>query len=193
MIGWLIGGGAVALAALAGLHEPAHTSLAAHMTQHVLLLNVAAPMLALGTAVPRLLTRLRPVTALSVGLVVQSTVMLAWHAPGPYQAAVRNNATHAVEHLAFLGAAMVFWWAVIAACRRSDYGASVLAVFFAMMPATVLGFGMTFSRTPWYGSSLSDQQVAGVVMWSFGGLASIVAGLTLFALWIRPKPRLALG
>ncbi|HJP65800.1 MAG TPA: cytochrome c oxidase assembly protein, partial [Actinomycetota bacterium] len=67
LIGWLIGGGAVALAALAGLHGPAHTSLAAHMTQHVLLLNVAAPMLALGTAVPRLLTRLRPVTALSVG------------------------------------------------------------------------------------------------------------------------------
>jgi putative membrane protein len=189
----LLAGGGVALVAVAGLHGPAHTNLAAHMAQHVLLLNVAAPLLALGTAVPRPLARLRPVTALVVGLVVQSGVMLAWHAPAPYRAAVRNNALHAVEHLAFLGAAMVFWWAVIAACRRAEYGASVLAVFFAMAPATILGFGLTFSRTAWYGGAVSDQQVAGVVMWSFGGLASIVAGLTLFVLWVRPRPRLALG
>jgi putative membrane protein len=189
----LIAGGAVALMALAGLHGVAHSSLAAHMTQHVLLLNVAAPLLALGTTVPAVIDRVRPIVALALGVTVQSAVMLAWHAPGPYQAAIRTDALHAVEHLAFLGAAMVFWWTVVAACRRSFYAAAVLAVFFMPVPGALLGFGMTFSQTPWYpvaaalrsttADAVRDQQLAGVVMWSFGGLASIAAGVTLFALW----------
>jgi putative membrane protein len=190
----LCAGGAVVLAALVGLHPAADRSLAGHMTQHVLLLNVAGPLLALGTAVPAALRRARPAVALTMGVAVQTTAMWVWHAPGPYQAAIRSDAVHAAEHLLFLGAAVVFWWSVIAAAGRGGYGLAVLAVFFSAVPATMLGVGMTFARTPWYPaaaavrptvtSALNDQQLAGVVMWAFGGLATVVAGVSVFAAWV---------
>jgi cytochrome c oxidase assembly factor CtaG/cytochrome c2 len=190
----LVAGAAVALLALVGLHGAADRSLAGHMAQHVLLLNVAGPLLALGTAVPRVLRGARPAVALAAGVVVQTTAVWVWHAPGPYQAAIRTDALHAAEHLVFLGAAMVFWWSVMSAARRGGYGLAVVAVFVAAVPATMLGVGMTFARTPWYPaaaivrptltSALHDQQLAGVVMWAFGGLASVVAGVAVFAAWV---------
>jgi putative membrane protein len=195
----LVAGGAVALFALVGLHPAADRSLAGHMAQHVLLLSVAGPLLALGTAVPSALRRARPAVALAVGVVVQTTAIWVWHAPGPYQAAVRSDVLHGAEHLIFLGAAMVFWWSVMAAARRDGYGLAVVAVFVAAVPATMLGVGMTFARTPWYPaaaivrptplSALQDQQLAGVVMWAFGGLASVVAGVAVFAGWVASLER----
>jgi len=192
-------GGAVALLALVGLHPAADRSLAAHMAQHVLLLNVAGPLLALGTTVPRVLRRARPAVAVAVGVAVQATAMWVWHAPGPYQAAIRGYALHGAEHLIFLGAAMAFWWSVMTAARGGGYGLAVMAVFVAAVPATMLGVGMTFARTPWYPaaaivrptplSALHDQQLAGVVMWAFGGLASVVAGVAVFAAWVASLER----
>jgi len=170
------------------------------MTQHVLLLDVAGPLLALGTAVPAVLRRLRPGAALALGAALQAGIMWLWHAPGPYQAAMRDNAVHALEHLSFLAAAMVLWWAIVAAARRtSGYGLAVLAVFVSGVPATMLGVGMTFARTPWYpaaaalhasrAAALDDQQLAGVVMWGFGGLAVVAAGVLLFASWVASSAR----
>ncbi len=189
----------MALLALVGLHPAADRSLAAHMAQHVLLLSVAGPLLALGTPVPRALRRVPPAVALAVGVAVQTTAMWVWHAPGLYQAAIRADALHGAEHVIFLGAAMVFWWSVMSAAQRGGYGLAVVAVFIAAVPATMLGVGMTFARTSWYPaaaiirptplSALHDQQLAGVVMWAFGGLASVVAGVAVFAAWVASLER----
>ena len=101
--------------ALGPLDARAAASLTAHMAQHVVLLVVAAPLLALGAplralvwalpAHPRL--RLRPTLRvlersrarhgpawIAGAVLVQSAAMWSWHAPGLYDAALDQFGTH---------------------------------------------------------------------------------------------------
>ena len=200
----------------------------AHMVQHVALEAVAAPLLVLGnplSALPwalpargrrrtlpwgRRLSRhhARPGTWAAwavAALAVQSGTLWAWHAPGPYQAALRSAWVHGLEHASFLVTALVFWWAVIGARRRSLYGPGVLVTFAAALQSSLLGVLMAFASRPWYPiyagaehrvsglSPLEDQQVAGVIMWGPGGMLYALAAVLLFAAWIRRPERPAPG
>src|SRR5205085_6919719 len=107
---------AVAVALLPPLDDAAAGSLTAHMAQHVILLAVAAPLLALGVPVP---SPERGWAWWAAGaLVVQSVVMWAWHAPAPYEAALRHQPLHALEHASFLVSATALWWAIGLRRRR---------------------------------------------------------------------------
>jgi cytochrome c oxidase assembly factor CtaG len=70
-----------------------------------------------------------------------------------------------------------------------------LAVFVASLPATALGIAMTLARTPWYAvyghgaAARRDQQVAGALMWGFGGSALVIAAAALFASWLVAMDR----
>ena len=54
---------------------------------------------------------------------------------------------------------------------------------------------MTLSATSWYApyghgaDAVRNQQVAGAVMWGFGGLATVVAAAALFAGWLAAMDR----
>jgi putative membrane protein len=181
------------------------------MVQHVLLIVVAAPLLALGAPLPTLLwalpdgwrdralalwrTALRSHTRhwgtwVAVSLVAQSAVMLAWHAPGLYDAAVHHEVLHVLEHASYLVTATVFCWAVgVGSTRR--HGAAVPVLFVAALPGTALGAALTLGGTPWYADypSMGDQQMAGVVMWGFAGLAYVLAAACLFGLWLSGLER----
>ena len=204
---------AVAVAVASPLDAVADRSLTAHMTQHVLLLAVAGPLLALGSPLPTLAwalppSRRRQTLPVSrrlhahldrhfptwvIGLLaVQALVMWAWHLPDAYQAAVRIDALHALEHVSFLVTATASWWAVVAG-RRSRRGAAAVAALLGSVPGILLGTAMVLAPNPWYplyvhgsrAAALVDQQVAGVIMWAFGGMATVVAGAGLFASWLR--------
>ena len=206
---WLFGAGlaTVAIALLSPLDTRAHASLTAHMVQHVLLLAVAPPLLVAAAPVPALLAglprALRGTAAEVWGLVrasarsrrwpvwmtgailVQTGVMWAWHAPALYAAALRHLPLHALEHLSFLGAGLLFW-GVLAAAVASGRGAGVPAMFVAALPGTALGAALTLAARPWYPAypSLEDQQLAGVVMWAFAGTVYVVAAGVVFGLWL---------
>lgn len=188
----------------------AEHDLPVHMAQHVLLLAVAAPLLAVGLPLAQLASRLptgRPQRQaagflagfrsastwwswVAVLLGLQTVVMMGWHAPALYSAAVHSEGLHVVEHLTFVLSATAFWVALVVPDRRARGGPAVLASFLAAFPGIALGLSMTLARTPWYAAyadrpdALELQQVAGVVMWGFGGLASVVAGAALFFAWI---------
>lgn len=189
-----------------------HGSLTAHMVQHVLLLVVAAPLLASGSTLPTLLWALpagrRREQALAAwraavrshgrswavwagaALLAQAVAMLAWHTPALYGAAVRHGALHVLQHASYVATATVFWWAVgLGSARR--HGAAVPVLFVAALPGTLLGAGLTLAGAPWYREypSLADQQLAGVVMWGFGGLAYVLAAAGLFGLWLAGLER----
>ncbi|MDP9019643.1 MAG: cytochrome c oxidase assembly protein [Actinomycetota bacterium] len=218
----MVGLGVVAVAVLSPLHAAGGARLSAHMVQHVLLVGVAAPLLALGAPLPTLLWALparwrrrllpwwRRAASSCAGagwarwtagaLVLQVAAMWAWHAPVLYQAALASEALHALEHASFLLTAVVFWWAVAAARHRPVGGAAVVAVFVGALPATALGALMTLAGRPWYpiyaadpGAALEDQQIAGVVMWGFGGVAAVVATVVLFAAWLAALERSSPG
>ena len=72
----------------------------------------------------------------------------------------------------------------------------MVAVFLATLPAMALGVAMTLARTAWYpayatrsSQPLVDQQLAGVVMWAYGGLAAVIGGVALFMRWLRGVER----
>jgi cytochrome c oxidase assembly factor CtaG len=212
----------LAIALASGLDAAAHRSLAAHMAQHVLLISVAAPLLVLGAPlivtsyaldVPDAGRRLglwfhrlggKRRTALVVGtaFVLHTAAVGIWHLPATYGAALTNPLVHATEHASFLLTAMFLWWAVLGAGRRLAGGAGVLVLFVVTLPMNALGLLMTLAHSPWYAAythhssmqaALDDQAVAGVIMWGFGGVASLVGAFALFVAWLQGMERATPG
>ncbi len=147
---------------------------AAHMAQHLLLVTVAAPLIALGEplvaglwAWPRrqrvaigrawasaqpLLGLWRIVSSLPVAFTLHSVALWLWHAPVLYEGALRNGALHATEHLVLLGTGLLFWstaWTSLGRGGRAP-GASVVAVFALGAQCTLLGGLIMFAARPWY-------------------------------------------
>lgn len=194
-------------------------SLPLHMVQHLLLLAVAAPLFAMSDPVLVMLhglpagarRRLRPcfrrilrsqtssrgwLAWMVVAYVLSSATLILWHVPTAYEAALDHPVVHAFEHVSFVSTAAFFWWMALGATRRARRGLGVLAVFAATLPATALGISLTLSRAPWYATygrgpaALHDQQVAGAIMWGFGGAALVVGAAALFATWLASMDRL---
>ncbi|MDQ3570609.1 MAG: cytochrome c oxidase assembly protein [Actinomycetota bacterium] len=207
----------VAVMLSAPVEHAALERLWAHMVQHEVLVTVAAPLLILGNPLPALMwalpagyrravapwwrklsrSHVRPTgwaAWATTAFLVQTVALWAWHAPDPYQGALRSEWLHSLQHASFLGTALFFWWAVIGARRRSLYGGGVLVNFAAALQGVALGAFMTLSGRVWYpfyaargGGSLTpleDQQVAGVIMWGPGGAAYLLAAIVLFMAWL---------
>ena len=217
--GWIVS----FLALLSPLHAVSEQLFVAHMVQHELLMVVAAPLLVVGRPlVPMLwalpsrarrrvgaVTRQRAVRVswgfLSrplVAFVVHGIAIWLWHAPALYQATLRSDAIHALQHLSFFGTALLFWWTIVHAhapggrARAVSFGSAVLLLFGTALHSGALGALLTFSRTLWYPAYASaarswgltpfeDQQLAGLVMWIPASFAYLVAALFLFAGWLR--------
>ena len=75
-------------------------------------------------------------------------------------------------------------------------GVTVGASFTALTSTVNVGALLTFARTLWYPiyaartaawglTPLEDQQLGGLIMWVPAGLVYIIAGLALFAGWLR--------
>jgi cytochrome c oxidase assembly factor CtaG len=164
---------AVAVALLSPIDAVAIALFAAHMTQHMLLVVVAAPLLlasdpALATLWAfdahtrrriaawwrrrRVLTAIwrtlrRPIVAwtLHVGM------LWLWHVPTLYEAALRDERVHVTEHAAFFLTALLFWYPIVERARgRLRIGTAVLYLFGAGLQCTLLGAAITFARQPWY-------------------------------------------
>ncbi len=196
--------------------------LVAHMAQHELLMAVAAPLVAMSGPLFAALWSLpggwrkrglellqtRPIVATWSALTSPLSVFLlhfaalwVWHLPALYDAALGNEAVHAVQHLCFFGTAALFWWGVAhGRYGRGGYGISVVYVFATAVQSGVLGALLTFSPHVWYTpyttphgsiSPLEDQQLAGLLMWVPAGLVFVAGGLVLFAAWLRESDRRA--
>jgi cytochrome c oxidase assembly factor CtaG len=217
--GWIV----TALALLSPLHELSEQLFSLHMVQHELLMVLAAPLLVVGRplvpmiwALPSSARRLvggttrragvrafwRGITRPSVAFVSHGAAIWVWHAPVLFQAALRNDAIHALQHSSFLGTALLFWWTIIHGAsatrsRATQFGVAVLLLFGTTLHSGALGALLTFSRTLWYPAyavacgttcmltPLEDQQLAGLIMWIPAGFAYLLAALILFATWLR--------
>ncbi len=218
--GWIV----TAVALLSPLHELSEQLFSLHMVQHELLMILAAPLLVLGTplvpmiwALPSAARRIagrmtrrvgvraiwRVITQPFVAFGLHGAAIWVWHVPALFQAALTNDAVHALQHSSFLGTALLFWWTIIrgnASATRSrvtHFGVAVLLLFGTTLHSGALGALLTFSRTLWYPAyavacgttcmltPLEDQQLAGLIMWIPAGFAYLVAALILFATWLR--------
>jgi len=168
-------------------------SLTAHMAQHLVLVFVVAPLLVLGSplALGLRATRARRVVRAGwvarpgLGWVALAALMAVSQVPWVYAATVRHPLAHVAEHIAWLGASVLFWRVVAGADpvphRPGPLGRLLyLLLFSAPMGAT--GAWLMWSSAPWYaGHSLADQRDAGVLMLVGGGLA--LAATTVAVAW----------
>src|SRR5205823_2653181 len=120
-----------------------------------------------------------------------------------FEAALDSDRVHAFQHLSFLGAAILFWWALLRARARAvDVGVGMLYLFTTAVHSGLLGALLTFSDTPWYPayrattqswglSPVEDQQIGGLVMWV--PACTVYAGIALALLgrWLTDAPRRA--
>jgi len=211
--GWL-----VLLAALASPLDTWSARLfSAHMLQHELLMVVASPLLVLGRplavwtfGLPLSLRRAcggalraatwrrvwRLVTLPLTAWALHAVALWAWHAPAAFDAALRSEAVHELQHASFLASALLFWWTVLGV-RHSAPGVPLLSVFTTMIHSGALGALLALSPWVWYlpyaasasalgWDALLDQQLGGLVMWAPAGVAYFVSGLMLAARLLRP-------
>jgi cytochrome c oxidase assembly factor CtaG len=165
--------GAVALW-LIGLVSPleglGHELLSAHMAQHVLIADLAAPLLLMGIRNPVLGFMLprpalvtlarskrvrgawrwlrRPLVAIPVYLLV----LYGWHLGGSFEAAVRHPWVHALQHMSFVAAAVLLWWPALEPKRRRVPGAlwKVPYILGARFASMFIGMSLVVIRVPVY-------------------------------------------
>ena len=189
----------------------------AHMVQHELMMVVAAPLLVLGRplaiwtwslperwrSAPARAFRGRAFAALwrrfttPLGAtIVHAVAIWTWHVPRVFELSEASAAAHALQHVAFLFSALLFWWALLKPARGARIGAAVGCLFITMLHTSALGVLLTFSAEIWYPgataqaarwglTALEDQQLGGLVMWVVGSLPYVAAALALAARWFR--------
>lgn len=112
---WLLAGlGTAAFAVLGPLDG--RDALTPHVAQHLLLGDVAAPLLLLGVP-PALRARLAGALGSRlwsppVALVLWTVVTTAWYVPAVHRAAVSSGVVHALDHASFLAFGLLVWLAV---------------------------------------------------------------------------------
>jgi cytochrome c oxidase assembly factor CtaG len=192
--------------------------LSVHMVQHLLLIMVAPPLIWLGAPFFPLLRGLpEPIRVHWIGPLLRMrglhrffqrlTHPLAalplfvgaiwlWHAPTPYDWALRSDACHYLEHACFLGTGLLFWFPVIRPDPSRPTWSTWLLIpylILADVQNTVLAALLTFADRPLYPyytevpvlaglTALGDQAVAGVIMWVPGSVAYLVP---LFAIGVQ--------
>lgn len=197
-----------------------------HMVQHVLLLMVAAPLFVLARPWIRLWRGLRlPVRRSLAGEVSQGEraaplrratrflgrpapalvlfcgVLIAWHVPTMFDATLRSNALHALEHTSFFVTALMFWKQVIPSAplhvrlsemQRPLYavGAMIvswgLAVVLALAPHPLYDLYANQAGRPGGISAMADQQLAAGVMWVPGSVTFVIVIIVYINRWLTP-------
>ena len=191
-----------AIALFGPLDAWAKVSTAAHMTQHMLLMVLIAPMWVLSRPLPqwyaalgrpvlwisRPLLRLARYPVLAAGL--HGLAIWFWHTPLFYMLAVDSYYWHVIEHLFFLLTAGVFWWAVLYA-SAARLGQALLALLLTLMHTGFLGALLTFSTNTLYGESrhLQDQQLAGLIMWVPSAIPYLAASGLIAWRWYQQLRR----
>lgn len=191
-----------------------------HMTQHVLVLLVAPPLIVLARpwdtaaagcgprlrkalAVPArvLSTHGRNVVAATSAVVLFVGVMWTWHIPALYDLTLRNDAVHNLEHTTFLTVGLLFWTAALplrAGAQCLGMIGRAVVVLSGMIGSWLLAVYIGYATVVLYAysgsggmSALTDQQFASGVMWVPASGPFLVVLIVLIANWFEADARAA--
>jgi len=182
-----------------------------HMLQHVLLGFVAPPLMLLGLSheMAGQLVRipgLRPITEPVPAQLIAGAVMVVWHLPALYDATLRNEELHIVEHLMFIGAGLLLYWPILEATSahaswQMSPGARLVYMLLATLPQDGVALILIFSRAPFYEfytqaprliqgfTPLIDQTIAGATLMIFGKVTLGIAAGVVFFRWFGAEHR----
>jgi putative copper resistance protein D len=212
---------AIAVALMSGIERYDTTLFSVHMVQHLVLMLVAAPLIALSAPITQILRvaspRVRqrwilpilesgPIAVISHPAVTWLTfTAVLWfsHFSALFDAALGDPFIHDLEHGLFLGAALLFWWPVVAldpSPHRMGYPARIGYLLLQLPFSSFLAMVVLFAGAPLYLhyatlgapygiSALSDQQLAAGIMWFVGDIVVIGAILVMVGLWMGDEER----
>jgi cytochrome c oxidase assembly factor CtaG len=194
------------LAVISPIDSLSQQLFAAHMVQHIMLLDVSPILAILGFTK----VILRPITrtvntverraGFFAGPVFAASAYIAviwlWHIPAAYDYAVVHPPIHVLEHLSFMVVGSLYWWHVLSPirARRRLTGLGPMAYMGSTKIALgVLGMGLAFAPVAIYSyyvhqprvwgiSPLTDQSLAGIIM---AVEQTIVMGVALVWLFIK--------
>ena len=157
------------------------------------LILLAAPAVPFAHSLPRLILRAvakfssrrrvrnfgRALTNPAFCLFASSLTVIVWHIPVLFELAMRSPGSHIVQQVSFFVTGILFWWPVIQpwpSVARWPRWMIPLYLFFATLPCDALSAFLTFCDRAVYPSyqnvslpvglsALSDQQLAGSLMW----------------------------
>jgi putative membrane protein len=177
-----------------------------HMVQHLILTLVVPPLFLAGTPawMLRPLLRQRGIGRLARALTTPAScflwfnvVLAAWHLPPMYNAALEVHAIHIVQHLMFIGTAVLMWWPLtsrMAELPRLAFPGQMLYCFLMVIPMSIVSIYIVmadallypaYAIAPrlWGISPLADQQYGGLIMWIPGGLFFYGVMTVVFFRW----------
>lgn len=174
----------------------------AHMTMHMAVVAVAAPLLAWGSSGGRADPVRRapawfPVIVLSL---VELIAVWAWHAPALHRLARGSTLGLIAEQGTFLLAGWLVWVAALGgdpAQRMQRAAQSVTALLLTSMHMTLLGALIALTPRPLYASAgavelcgaggLDDLHLGGAIMLLIGGAVYLAGGLGITASVLRAR------
>lgn len=160
--------------------------LVAHMAEHLLIGDIAALLFVLGLTGPMMapllrkpmIGQLRILSHPVVAILLWGVNFYLWHLPALYQAALRHDALHALEHATFLAFGIAVWMALLGPLPKPTWfsnGARLVYIVAVRLVGAVLGNVMVFGGSVfypyyrpgdahWHVSELADQVAAGGLM-----------------------------
>lgn len=222
IVSFFVGIATLLAASLPPIDPVADQLFCAHMLQHLLITAVGVPLIMLGApffvalrgwparvrravAVPFLqnhfvraangFTRL-PLAALAIF----EAAFWFWHVPKFYDAALRNDVIHLVEHACMAFGAMAIWRLLIDPAPLQSPLALPTRFLFLLLLMTLdmaLSAALTFSSNVWYAydqlplpqwwswDRLQDQRLGGLLMWVPGSAVWLIALIATFTVWFR--------
>jgi putative membrane protein len=176
------------------LHDLSDSYLfSAHMIQHLVLAMAVAPLMIMGTPgwMLRPLLRVRAFDAFGrfvsrpiPAFAIFNVVLIGWHLPPLYNAAMEYHDLHIVQHLLLLAASVIMWWPVLSPMSelpRLSYPGQILYLFLMTIPMSIISASIAYSDHilyPFYASAprvlhlspMEDQMIGALIMWIPGGL-----------------------
>lgn len=201
----------IVVAVQSGLASYDDSVFAVHVVQHLLLMNFAPILYALGAPMTlalqassrptqRMLLKIlhHPVVEFlthPVTVVVASYgTMLVYFLSPLYQLSLEHPLFHDFTHLHFLVTGSLFWWLVIGldpSRRRLSHGKKMAVLAVGIPVTAVLGVALTGARVsvaPLF-HSVSDTHAGGSILWVVGELVTLVAMAIVMVQWMHYEER----
>lgn len=162
----------------------------ARVLHHVLLIAAVAPLLAVAFPL-----RWAPALPLSALVGLHAVILWVWHIPAAYTWGLTSVPAYWLMQISLLASAWLLWRAILKdrtqpvsallalATTIAQMGLLAALIVFAPMPLYVLHFATTEA---WGLSPLTDQQLAGLLMWLPASLPYLAVGLWLAWSSLRP-------
>jgi putative membrane protein len=168
------------------LPQMAQHLFSAHMTMHMLVVAVAAPLIALSMSGSSWdVSKSSPILFAAIPASVGELIIVwGWHAPALHRFARQEVLGLMLEQSSFFLAGLWVWLSCLNPDRR---GAGIIGLLLTSMHMTLLGALLGLAPRPLYShhhgslnlSALDDQQLGGAIMLVVGGIVYMWGGVEL--------------